>query len=106
MPAARKEHGAGVGVGISSGKVLPFPLLNLTSSFLIINSFLHSLFIGLDANFRLKRKDISNDEKDPGLGHGIAYIVEERAFKSHITAHAGEKEPVSFFYEYEHLSVC
>ncbi|KAJ7250007.1 hypothetical protein C8J57DRAFT_1521603, partial [Mycena rebaudengoi] len=30
--------------------------------------FLYALFLAMDANFRLKRKDVSSEEKDPGLG--------------------------------------
>jgi hypothetical protein len=35
-------------------------------------------------NFRLKRLDVSTDERDPGLNHGYAYIVEEKAFKAYL----------------------
>ncbi|KAJ7213821.1 hypothetical protein B0H12DRAFT_1242227 [Mycena haematopus] len=35
--------------------------------------FLYALFVGIDANFRLKRKDVSSEEKDPGLGDGWAF---------------------------------
>jgi Kyakuja-Dileera-Zisupton transposase len=43
--------------------------------------FLYKLFLAVDANFRLKRKDVSSDENDPGLNHGYAYVVSEREFK-------------------------
>lgn len=59
-----------------------------------VNRFLNSLFVSIDANFRLKRKKISTDEIDPGLGHGIAYMVEETAFKHHLGRYAGETELV------------
>lgn len=50
------------------------------------NSFrwLYTLFLGIDANFRLKRLDVSTDIRDPGLNHGYAYVVEEKAFKSYL----------------------
>ena len=46
--------------------------------------WLYSLFVGIDANFRLKRVNISNDERDPGLNHGYAYVVENAAFKKYL----------------------
>ncbi|KAF8950380.1 hypothetical protein BDZ97DRAFT_1688116, partial [Flammula alnicola] len=46
--------------------------------------FLYGLFIGLDANFRLKRKIVSSHLADPGLSQGWAYFVEEDGFKSYL----------------------
>jgi len=43
--------------------------------------FLYTLFIALDANFRLKRRKISSEIADPGLSKGWAYFVEESVFK-------------------------
>ncbi|OBZ73874.1 hypothetical protein A0H81_05915 [Grifola frondosa] len=36
------------------------------------------LFVGIDANFRLKRKKVSSDSVDPGLNHRYAYFVETK----------------------------
>ncbi|KAF8879143.1 hypothetical protein BD779DRAFT_1612947 [Infundibulicybe gibba] len=41
----------------------------------------YALFLGIDANFRLKRLNVSNSERDPGLNHGYAYFVHDTAFK-------------------------
>ncbi|EAU83273.2 hypothetical protein CC1G_12790 [Coprinopsis cinerea okayama7 len=49
--------------------------------------YVHSLFLALDANFRLKRKDVSSDENDPGLNHRYAYVVDERQFKTFLSQH-------------------
>ncbi|KAJ3538635.1 hypothetical protein NMY22_g5086 [Coprinellus aureogranulatus] len=57
--------------------------------------FIHSLNIGLDANYRLKRKDVSSDEADPGLSKGYAYFVNDRPFRKHVDAHANDTEPKS-----------
>ncbi|KAJ7130004.1 hypothetical protein C8R43DRAFT_896294, partial [Mycena crocata] len=46
--------------------------------------FLYALFLALDANFRLKRKDVSTEEKDPGLGHGWAFYCEVKAYMKHV----------------------
>ncbi|KAG6848619.1 hypothetical protein H0H93_015447 [Arthromyces matolae] len=57
--------------------------------------WLHSLFVGIDANFRMKRKDVSNDDLDPDLGKGFAYFVEEKTYKAHLENHRNEVEPKS-----------
>ena len=58
------------------------------------NRYLHALFLALDANFRLKRKNVSSDEADPGLSKGWAYTVEETKYKAHLELHKAEVEPV------------
>lgn len=42
------------------------------------------MFIGIDANFRLKRMNVSSDIRDPGLNHGYAYLVDNSQFKSYL----------------------
>ena len=59
--------------------------------------FLDTLFVALDANFRLKRKNVSNHEADPGLSHGWSYFVEETSYREHLKSHIKEEEPVSTF---------
>lgn len=53
--------------------------------FLFVFRWLYRLFIGIDANFRVKRKLVSSDVVDPGLNNGIAYFVEEKAYKSFLS---------------------
>ncbi|KAF9553123.1 hypothetical protein CPC08DRAFT_646024 [Agrocybe pediades] len=43
--------------------------------------FLYCLFLGLDANFRAKRRMISSEAKDPSLSHGWSYFVQECDYK-------------------------
>lgn len=38
----------------------------------------------MDANFRLKRLNVSSQARDPGLNHGYAYVVDEEPFKLHL----------------------
>ncbi|KAJ7821478.1 hypothetical protein B0H14DRAFT_3089114 [Mycena olivaceomarginata] len=38
--------------------------------------FLYALYIALDANFRLRRRDVSSEEKDPGFMKGWAFFGE------------------------------
>ena len=43
-----------------------------------------ALFVALDANFRLRRRAVSNDQSDPSLSQGWAYFVEDTAFKKYL----------------------
>lgn len=40
------------------------------------------MFVAVDANFRLARKDVSSDDDDPGLNHGTAYVVDTAKFQA------------------------
>ena len=42
------------------------------------------MFIGIDANFQLKRMNVSTEERDPGLNNGYAYIVGTTKFKEYL----------------------
>ncbi|KAG6914117.1 hypothetical protein DXG01_002336 [Tephrocybe rancida] len=57
--------------------------------------FIHALFVGIDANFRLKRRDVSSNDLDPSLGDGFAYFVKEGPYKEHLEKHKNEVEPKS-----------
>ena len=53
--------------------------------------WLYSLFLAVDANFRLKLKD--RKIKDPEIGSGWAYFVENDRYIKHISqAKADDKE--------------
>ena len=47
----------------------------------LYHSWLYRLFVGIDANFRVKRKQVSSDVRDPDLNSGMSYFVEEKAYK-------------------------
>ncbi|KAJ7438372.1 hypothetical protein B0H11DRAFT_1752825 [Mycena galericulata] len=49
--------------------------------------FLYALFLAIDANFRLKRKDVSTEEKDPGLGDGWSFYCEVVRYMEHVAKH-------------------
>ncbi|KAJ6483057.1 hypothetical protein DFH09DRAFT_949912 [Mycena vulgaris] len=51
---------------------------------------LFALFLAMDANFRLKRKDVSSEEKDPGLGKGWAFFCEVKAYMVHVKKNWGQ----------------
>ncbi|KAJ7495442.1 hypothetical protein FB451DRAFT_1077072 [Mycena latifolia] len=54
--------------------------------------FLYALFLAIDANFRLKRKDVSTEEKDPGLGKGWAFYCEVEAYMKHVAENWHQKQ--------------
>ncbi|KAJ7818926.1 hypothetical protein B0H13DRAFT_2132258 [Mycena leptocephala] len=54
--------------------------------------FLYALFLGIDANFRLKRKDVSSEAKDPGLNKGWAFYCEVEKYMKHVAANWNQKQ--------------
>ncbi|KAJ7646891.1 hypothetical protein FB45DRAFT_1019176 [Roridomyces roridus] len=55
----------------------PQPEKNLPSDYKNAPShkrFLYALFLALDANFRMRRKKVSSEEKDPSLGDGWSFF--------------------------------
>ena len=51
--------------------------------------------VAIDACFRLKRRAVSSEEKDPILGSGWGYFVEDTEFKV-VLSEYGDQEEVSF----------
>ncbi|KAJ7020502.1 hypothetical protein C8F04DRAFT_1274966 [Mycena alexandri] len=54
--------------------------------------FLYTLFIALDACFRLKRRLVSNELRDPDLGSGWAYMVETTKYREYLRGVTDQKE--------------
>ncbi|KAJ7160837.1 hypothetical protein C8R46DRAFT_1164534 [Mycena filopes] len=54
--------------------------------------FLYTLFLALDACFRLKRRMISSDLRDPGLGTGWSYFVENEPYRQYLVTVTDQKE--------------
>ena len=40
--------------------------------------------IALDANFRLRRRAISNEQRDPALGSGCGYFVQDSSYQDYL----------------------
>ncbi|KAF8867794.1 hypothetical protein BD779DRAFT_1685311 [Infundibulicybe gibba] len=57
--------------------------------------YIHSLFLAIDANFRLRRKDVSSNKADPSLSQGYSYFVEEREYKEYLRKCDKQPEPKS-----------
>ncbi|KAG2117623.1 hypothetical protein DEU56DRAFT_874102 [Suillus clintonianus] len=52
--------------------------------------WLYALFLAMDANFRLCRRNKSSEQADPSLSQGWAYFVEQSGFKD-VLAYASQK---------------
>ena len=58
-------------------------------------SWLYALFLALDANFRMSRKGVSSDERDPCLTRNRGYFVDQAELAAHLEAHKGHRQEVS-----------
>ncbi|KAJ7185939.1 hypothetical protein C8R46DRAFT_1208043 [Mycena filopes] len=54
--------------------------------------FLYFLFIALDACFRLKRRMVSSELRDPGLGTGWSYFVEQEPYRQYLLTTTNQTE--------------
>ena len=71
-------------------KRIPLLLFALQQSMIVHCRWLYSLFIAMDANFRLKLK--TRGIKDLELGSGLAYFVNTPKFEARLKSHAEEDE--------------
>ncbi|KAJ6585954.1 hypothetical protein B0H19DRAFT_1250699 [Mycena capillaripes] len=49
--------------------------------------FLYALFLAIDANFRMKRKQVSSEEANPGLNNGAAFFSDVKTYMEHVAKH-------------------
>ncbi|KAJ7343941.1 hypothetical protein DFH08DRAFT_810478 [Mycena albidolilacea] len=54
--------------------------------------FLYALFLVIDTNFHLMRKDVSSEEKDPGLVRGWGFFGEVMKYMAHLEKHWDQKQ--------------
>ncbi|KAJ7485477.1 hypothetical protein FB451DRAFT_1392216 [Mycena latifolia] len=54
--------------------------------------FLYILFLALDACFRLKRRMVSSEARDPGLGTGWVYVLENGPYRHFLLTVTDQKE--------------
>ncbi|TFK59939.1 hypothetical protein BDN72DRAFT_780066 [Pluteus cervinus] len=58
--------------------------------------WLYRLFLAMDANFRLKRRDNKiTEDADPSLGDGWSYFVENEPYMEHIGSFGDQAQPKS-----------
>ncbi|KAF7345872.1 CxC2 domain-containing protein [Mycena venus] len=53
---------------------------------------LYTFYLALDACFRLKRRLVSNELRDPGLGTGMTYILENEEYREYLRGVTDQKE--------------
>ncbi|KAJ7138999.1 hypothetical protein C8R44DRAFT_938433 [Mycena epipterygia] len=54
--------------------------------------FLYILFLAIDACFRLKRRLVSSEAKDPALGSGWGYFMEDVSYQQYLLTVTDQKE--------------
>ncbi|KAJ7281734.1 hypothetical protein C8J57DRAFT_966308, partial [Mycena rebaudengoi] len=54
--------------------------------------FLYILFLALDTCFRLKQGMVSSELKDPGLGTGWVYMMENKPYREFLRTKTHERE--------------
>ncbi|KAJ7024119.1 hypothetical protein C8F04DRAFT_1192750 [Mycena alexandri] len=57
--------------------------------------FLYALFLAIDANFRMKRKQVSSEESDPGLNNGAMFFSEVTQYMAHVKEHWETEQEVN-----------
>ena len=62
----------------------------------VLCSWLFRLFLGADANMRMVRKKVSNEDRDPTLSPGWSYFIETTKYKTHLANYQEQKETVSY----------
>jgi Kyakuja-Dileera-Zisupton transposase len=72
--------------------------------------WLYAVFRAIDADFRMVRRNVSSDMKDPSLNDGSAFFVKEYDFKKYLAEFAGliQQEVTILFtaLEFLHSHVC
>jgi hypothetical protein len=99
VSAARKELAAGLGEGsVPQGVRGGLGLLSIGLRYVApFYSFLFALYLAIDANFRLCRRDVSSEAKDPGIMRGWAFFGAVTQYMAHLEAHVGETQEVSLY---------
>ncbi|KAJ7047950.1 hypothetical protein C8F04DRAFT_1172413 [Mycena alexandri] len=87
--------GTGAGELAVDCPVCPNPKVNLPEGWENAppeDQFLYILFLALDACFRLKRRMVSSEIKDPGLGTGWVYVLENAPYRHFLQTVTDQKE--------------
>jgi hypothetical protein len=90
LSQAWSEHDTWMGTSIARKKVYHHHRNSIDASLSQEFRYLHQLFLALDANFRLKRRDVSGEDKDPSYSLGWAYFVPEIAYRAHLKKYESE----------------
>ena len=58
----------------------------------LLRRFIYTTFVAVDANFRLKRRAISNEARDPSMSSGWGYFVEDTGYKAWLNGFTDQQE--------------
>jgi hypothetical protein len=64
----------------------------------IYSRFWHGLFAACDGNFKLRRTNVSSDERDLSLYDGLAYFVPLLVYKEWMKTNKAVRQEVSLRY--------
>ncbi|KAG2137460.1 hypothetical protein DEU56DRAFT_945875 [Suillus clintonianus] len=104
LKRAGRGHDPGGALGTTEGELAvlcpacPQPGKNLPLGWETIEAqhkWLYALFLAMDANFRLCRRNKSSEQADPSLSQGWAYFVEQSGFKDVLDAYASQVQEKS-----------
>ncbi|GJF00807.1 CxC2 domain-containing protein [Phanerochaete sordida] len=73
----------------------PLPGFNIPENWESVSEdlrFIYTTFVAIDANFRLKRRAISSEARDPTLSPGWGFFVEGSEYREHILKYADQKD--------------
>jgi hypothetical protein len=76
-------------------RACPLPMVNLPAGWEMApaeTSWLYTLILLQDANFRLKGRMRSSEDKDPALGPGFAYFVHSDDYLQHLSKYMDQDE--------------
>ena len=58
----------------------------------LFNRYIYTMILAIDANFRLKRRAVSSNERDPALGSGWGYFVSDEPYREHVLKYANQED--------------
>ncbi|KAJ7149782.1 hypothetical protein C8R43DRAFT_887865 [Mycena crocata] len=101
LKRAGRGHAASGVDGTSDGEcallcpACPQPGKNLPAEWKTVpkeKRYLYALFLALDANFRMRRKKVSSEEKDPSLGDGWSFYGRIAPYYEYLAANWNHKQ--------------
>ncbi|KAF8907161.1 hypothetical protein CPB85DRAFT_1223639 [Mucidula mucida] len=87
--------GTALGELVVACPACPHPSRNLPPDWESISAekkFIYILFLAIDANFRLRNAVVSTAERDPPLGDGWAFFVEQAPYNEHVRSFVSQED--------------
>ena len=95
LPTTWNQPSAGLGASTKGKEVcLLYIITGEQNNNISIHSWLYTLFLAIDGNFRMSRKGVSSKERDPCLTEGRGYFVDDDKLAEHLEAHKGKRQEV------------